>query len=77
MRDSTYIGRLFFGDKESEEAVWDLDCRPSDGIFQLHWSLPGAAPGLPSNTEAPNMTSDGVDFSFFFFYFFLTFKLLC
>ena len=33
MRDNTYIGRLFFGDKEADESVYDIDCRPSDGIW--------------------------------------------
>ena len=33
MQNSTYIGRLFFGDKETGEVVWDCDCRPSDGLW--------------------------------------------
>ena len=33
MTNKTYIGRLFFGDKETGETVWDIDCRPSDGIW--------------------------------------------
>ena len=33
MRDSTYIGRIFFGDCESGESVYDMDCRPSDGLW--------------------------------------------
>lgn len=33
MKDNTYIGRIFFGDKESGESVYDLDCRPSDGLW--------------------------------------------
>lgn len=33
MENSTYIGRLFFGDKETGEVVWDCDCRPSDGMW--------------------------------------------
>lgn len=33
MRDSTYIGRIFFGDRESGESVYDMDCRPSDGLW--------------------------------------------
>ena len=28
---STYIGRLFFGDSDTDEVVWDCDARPSDG----------------------------------------------
>jgi len=31
--ESTFIGRIFFGDSASEEISWDVDCRPSDGIF--------------------------------------------
>lgn len=33
LRDTTYIGRLFFGDSETGSAVWDCDCRPSDGCW--------------------------------------------
>jgi hypothetical protein len=39
IQNSTYIGRLFFGDRETGEVVWDCDCRPSDGMwlsFQVH-----------------------------------------
>jgi hypothetical protein len=28
-----YHGRLYFGDANSGEVVWDCDCRPSDGGF--------------------------------------------
>lgn len=28
---STYVGRLFFGDSDTGEVVWDCDVRPSDG----------------------------------------------
>ncbi len=28
-----YHGRLFFGDANSGEVVWDCDCRPSDGAL--------------------------------------------
>jgi hypothetical protein len=41
MGDSTYIGRVFFGDAEGN-VVWDCDCRPSDGCWLalkvLHWT---------------------------------------
>ena len=33
MRNSTYIGRIFFGDSETGEVVWDADCRPSDACW--------------------------------------------
>ena len=33
MKNSVYIGRLFFGKKETGEVAWDCDCRPSDGIW--------------------------------------------
>ncbi len=33
LRDSTYIGRLFFGDADTGNLVWDCDCRPSDGCW--------------------------------------------
>ena len=33
MRDNTYIGRIFFGDRDSGESVYDIDCRPSDGLW--------------------------------------------
>ncbi|DBB04512.1 TPA: hypothetical protein ACH3X1_012606 [Trebouxia sp. C0004] len=33
IQHSTYIGRLFFGDRETGEVVWDCDCRPSDGMW--------------------------------------------
>ncbi len=33
IQNSTYIGRLFFGDRETAEVVWDCDCRPSDGMW--------------------------------------------
>ncbi|DBB13695.1 TPA: hypothetical protein ACH3X3_000713 [Trebouxia sp. C0006] len=33
IQNSTYIGRLFFGDRETGEVVWDCDCRPSDGMW--------------------------------------------
>ncbi len=33
LRDSTYIGRLFFGDADTGNVVWDCDCRPSDGCW--------------------------------------------
>lgn len=36
IKNSTYIGRLFFGDKETGEVVWDCDCRPSDGLWLSH-----------------------------------------
>lgn len=28
-----YHGRLYFGDANSGEVVWDCDCRPSDGAL--------------------------------------------
>lgn len=30
---NTFIGRLFFGDAETGEVMWDCDCRPSDGCY--------------------------------------------
>lgn len=33
LRNETYIGRLFFGDADSGNVVWDCDCRPSDGCW--------------------------------------------
>lgn len=33
LAESTFIGRIFFGDRESNEISWDCDCRPSDGVF--------------------------------------------
>eukprot|EP00210_Caulerpa_lentillifera_P007630 g7287.t1 len=31
--DNTFIGRLYFGDPETDEIVWDCDCRPSDACW--------------------------------------------
>jgi bifunctional DNase/RNase len=31
--ESTFIGRIYFGDSTSQEISWDCDCRPSDGVF--------------------------------------------
>ena len=31
--ETTYIGRLFFGDAEKGVIVWDCDCRPSDACW--------------------------------------------
>ncbi|KAK9845216.1 hypothetical protein WJX81_000350 [Elliptochloris bilobata] len=33
MQNTTFIGRLFFGDSDSGSTVWDCDCRPSDGLW--------------------------------------------
>ena len=33
LRGGTFIGRLFFGDRDQERIYWDCDCRPSDGIW--------------------------------------------
>ncbi len=33
MTGSSYIGRLFFGDAETGNVVWDCDCRPSDACW--------------------------------------------
>lgn len=33
MTDRSYIGRLFFGDAETNSIVWDCDCRPSDACW--------------------------------------------
>ena len=33
LAESTFIGRIFFGNRDSDEIIWDLDCRPSDGVF--------------------------------------------
>ena len=31
LQDMVYIGRLFFGDADTGDVVWDCDVRPSDG----------------------------------------------
>ena len=33
LRGGTFIGRLFFGDREKDRIYWDCDSRPSDGIW--------------------------------------------
>ena len=33
MTGNSYIGRLFFGDAETGNIVWDCDCRPSDACW--------------------------------------------
>jgi bifunctional DNase/RNase len=33
LAESTFIGRIFFGDRTSEEIKWDVDARPSDSVF--------------------------------------------
>jgi bifunctional DNase/RNase len=33
LRGGTFIGRLFFGDREIDRIYWDCDSRPSDGIW--------------------------------------------
>jgi len=33
LRESTFIGRLYFGDPTTNEITWDCDCRPSDGCW--------------------------------------------
>lgn len=33
LKENTFIGRLFFGDPETNEISWDCDCRPSDGCW--------------------------------------------
>merc|ERR1711904_634596 len=33
LRGGTYIGRLFFGDRDAGKIYWDCDCRPSDGVW--------------------------------------------
>jgi hypothetical protein len=31
LQDMVYIGRMFFGDADTGDVVWDCDVRPSDG----------------------------------------------
>jgi len=33
LRGGTFIGRLFFGDRDLGKIYWDCDCRPSDGVW--------------------------------------------
>lgn len=33
MADNAYVARLFFGDAETGDIVWDVDCRPSDASW--------------------------------------------
>jgi len=33
LRGGTFIGRLFFGDRDVGKIYWDCDCRPSDGVW--------------------------------------------
>ena len=33
LRGGTFIGRLFFGDRDAGKIYWDCDCRPSDGVW--------------------------------------------
>ncbi|KAK9843264.1 hypothetical protein WJX74_009446 [Apatococcus lobatus] len=33
LRGFTYIGRAFFGDRETGKVAWDCDCRPSDSVW--------------------------------------------
>mmetsp|Transcript_2086 Transcript_2086/g.7447 ORF Transcript_2086/g.7447 Transcript_2086/m.7447 type:complete len:182 (+) Transcript_2086:613-1158(+) len=32
-REQVFLGRLFFGDDETGEIKWDVDCRPSDACW--------------------------------------------
>jgi len=48
LRDAVYIGRLFFGDAQTGEVVYDCDCRPSDACW------------LAIRTGAPIMVSKDV-----------------
>ena len=36
LESMVYIGRLFFGDAETGDVVWDCDVRPSDGAVDRH-----------------------------------------
>lgn len=31
--NDVYYGRLFFGDPETQQVLWDCDVRPSDATF--------------------------------------------
>jgi bifunctional DNase/RNase len=33
LANDTFIGRIFFGNPETGEVVWDCDCRPSDAFW--------------------------------------------
>ncbi len=33
IREFCYIGRVFFGNRETGEGAWDCDCRPSDAVW--------------------------------------------
>jgi bifunctional DNase/RNase len=33
LAESTFIGRIFFGDRTTQEVSWDVDARPSDAVF--------------------------------------------
>ncbi|KAK9863449.1 hypothetical protein WJX84_004880 [Apatococcus fuscideae] len=33
LRDFTFIGRIFLGDRETGIVAWDCDCRPSDAVW--------------------------------------------
>ena len=33
IRSFCYIGRAFFGDRETGAVAWDCDCRPSDAVW--------------------------------------------
>lgn len=33
LKNEIYIGRMFFGDKHTQQVMWDCDCRPSDATW--------------------------------------------
>jgi len=33
LSDTAYLGRIFFGNKDTGEVAWDVDCRPSDATW--------------------------------------------
>lgn len=33
LADSTFLGRIFFGDRLTGQVAWDVDCRPSDATW--------------------------------------------
>ncbi len=47
LESMVYIGRLFFGDAETGDVVWDCDVRPSDGAAD--WLNPSLDDGVSAH----------------------------